>query len=102
MIEVTTQEEINALLEKGPVVIDFWAAWCPPCRAIGPIFEQVSKQNENITFVKCNVDDAPEVAENYQILAIPTLKFLKNNVIVDSAMGVINAENLQLKVDSLL
>jgi thioredoxin 1 len=102
MIEVTTQEEINELMKKGPVVIDFWAAWCGPCRAIGPIFEQVSKQNENITFVKCNVDDAPEVAENYQILAIPTLKFLKNNVIVDSAMGVINAENLQLKVDSLL
>ena len=102
MIEVTTKEEINELLEKGPLVIDFWAPWCGPCRAIAPIFEQVSQKNENVTFVKCNIDNSPELASAYGISAIPTLKFLKNDVTFDTVMGMISEKALQEKVDNLL
>jgi len=101
MQEVKTLTELNALTAQGPVVIDFWAPWCGPCRALAPLFEKVSKANPDVTFVKCNIDDAQDLATEHQVTAIPCLKFFKDGNVVETAMGLLQESVLQSKVENL-
>lgn len=75
---VTTEEELQQVVKenKKPIAVDFYADWCPPCRAFAPIFEQVSQTNKNYVFVKVNVDKAQALAKRYNISSIPTLVIL--------------------------
>jgi len=87
----------NAEVEsfKGLVVVDFWAPWCSPCRMLGPIFEELANDyagNEKIKFVKINTDDSPEIARNFQIRGIPTIKFIKDGKEVDQQVGAVPKE----------
>ena len=65
--------ETDVLQAAGPVVVDFWAPWCGPCRAVHPILEQLDEANEAIEFVKVNIDDNPLYASRYSVLSIPTV-----------------------------
>lgn len=71
--------EFNALLAKNPfTIVDFYADWCPPCKMIAPIFEQLANYNPNLTFAKVNTDYAQDIAALYQVTAMPTFLFFKD------------------------
>jgi thioredoxin 1 len=75
--DATFDEEIKGSLE--PVLVDFWAEWCGPCKMIAPILEEIAGEHgEKLRIVKLNVDDSPEVARRYEVMAIPTLILFKD------------------------
>ncbi len=77
-------EVINS---NKPVLLDFWAPWCMPCRMVGPILEEISEERSDIKVGKINVDEQPELASQFQVMSIPTLIAIKNGKIVNQAMG---------------
>ena len=88
--------EQEVLQSDAPVLIDFFADWCMPCKMFAPIFETVADDFEGeVKFVKVNVDDAPELAQKYLVMSIPTLKMVKGNEVVGSYVGAMSAEDLE-------
>lgn len=80
------QEVMNS---DTPVLLDFWASWCGPCRMVGPTVDQVAEETLNTAKVgKVNVDEEPELAQKFKVMTIPTLVVMKNGKIVQSAVGV--------------
>ncbi len=81
------------------VVVDCWAAWCAPCRAIAPIVEQLAKEDSGkVVFGKLNVDENPETTQKFGIMAIPTLLVMKNGNEVDRIVGLLAKDQLQAKI----
>lgn len=82
-------------------VIDFWAEWCGPCRAIGPVIEELSKEYDGkVNIGKLNVDHNPEVSMNYGITSIPAILFVKNGQVVDKLVGAQPKANFVRKIES--
>jgi thioredoxin 1 len=80
--------EAEVLKSSKPVIVDYWAEWCGPCRMIAPVLEEIaSEYGEKIDVVKLNVDENPAVAQRYQILAIPTLNVFQNGEVVKQIKG---------------
>ena len=69
------------------VLIDFWASWCGPCRMVGPIIDEIAKENPDIKVCKVNVDDEPELASEFHIMSIPTLVVMKDGQVIRQSMG---------------
>lgn len=94
------KEVINSNI---PVLVDFWAPWCGPCRMIAPIVEEISEEyNGRIKVVKINTDENPNTASDYQISAIPTLLFFKNGKVVKELVGVMPKEEIKKVIDDIL
>lgn len=99
-----TNENYEALLaDSKPLVIDFWAEWCGPCRTIAPIVEELAEQfADKVNIGKCDVDSNDDVVALYRVRNIPTLVFIKNGEVVDKHVGAISRNDLLAKVEALL
>jgi thioredoxin 1 len=88
--------ETDVLKNTGAVLVDFWAPWCGPCRALGPVVEELAGVYGNqVKFAKCNVDDNPVTPQQYGIRSIPTLIFFKNGKVVNQVVGVVAKAKLE-------
>ena len=70
-----------------PVLLDFFASWCGPCRMVGPILDEIAEEREDIKVCKVNIDEQPELASRFRIMSVPTLMVLKNGQIMEQSVG---------------
>ena len=95
VIEVTDETfEEEVLNSDKPVLIDFYANWCVPCRMFSPIVEEVAQENSNIKVVKVNVDESQEITTKYQVMSMPTLVVLENGTEVTRSIGIISKSEI--------
>jgi len=103
-IEVTDTNFDDVVIKSDkPVIVDFWAEWCGPCRMIAPIMEELSKEfSDRVVIVKCDVDNNPQVTAKYGIRNIPTVLFFKGGKIADKQVGAVPKNNFVNKLKPLL
>ena len=103
LTEVTDNNFAAEVLEASrPVLVDFWAPWCGPCRIIAPHLEELDSEREDLTVVKMNVDDNPQTAAKYGIMSIPTLILFKNGQIAKQVVGALPKSRLQQELEPAL
>ena len=77
----------EVMMSEKPVLVDFWAPWCGPCRMVMPLVEEIAEERDDVKVVKINVDEEPELASQFQVMSIPTLMVVKNGQVVNQATG---------------
>ena len=104
MLEVTVDTfEQEVLKSEIPVVIDLWAPWCGPCKALTPTLESVATDYEGkVKVVKLNIDDNPSIAAQYQVMSIPTLLFFKDGKVESQVIGLVGKDKIARKIEAML
>jgi len=104
VIEISDKNFENEVIKSNiPVIIDFWAVWCGPCRMLAPITEKLAKEYAGkVKFCKLNVDENPEMSSKYQVMSIPLLLFFKDGKQMDSIVGAVPESVIQPKIKALL
>lgn len=99
--DATFDEEVIA--SPTPVLVDFWAPWCPPCRMLSPVMDEIAAEKEGVAkIVKVNVDENQELAKRYKVQSIPLLLFFKGGELKDQLLGAANKKTLLSKLEALI
>lgn len=104
MVKVATNSNFSEIISAGtPVLVDFWATWCGPCRALSPTVDEVASEYEGkVEVVKCNVDDCDEIAGEYRVMSIPTLLYFKDGKLVDKSVGLVSKDDIVARLSKIL
>ena len=101
--EVTdTNFQAEVLEASQPVLVDFWAPWCGPCRIVAPHLEELNSERQDLNVVKLNVDDNPQTAARYNVMSIPTLLLFKNGQVAHQIVGALPKNRLVQEIEPAL
>lgn len=96
VIEITNENFENEVIHSDkPVLLDFWAVWCPPCKKLSPVVDMIAEENPQIKVGKVNTDEQIELKERFSIMSIPTLIFFKNGEVVTTSVGAISKSEIE-------
>lgn len=101
--EVTdTNFQAEVIESDQPVLVDFWAPWCGPCRVVAPVLEEIASERDNLKIVKLNVDDNQQTAAAFEVLSIPTLILFKNGQVAKKVIGAYPKKRLEAELEPAL
>ena len=101
--DVTDANFQSEVLESSePVLVDFWAPWCGPCRVVHPILEEMSSEREDVRIVSLNIDDNQQTAAKFEVLSIPTMILFKNGEVASRLVGAMNKRKLEAELEPAL
>jgi thioredoxin 1 len=100
-IKEINDDVFEATVAQGITLVDFWAPWCGPCKALTPILEEVASSTDEVSFVKVNVDDNKQAAGQYGIRGIPSLLVFNNGKLVETKVGLLNKEELLSLIENV-
>jgi len=103
MLEITTKNFGELIGSGKPLVIDFWAEWCTPCRAITPMMNEFAREYEGrVNVGMCNVEDNDDLAVKFKIRSVPTILFIRGGEVVDTVVGAVSCDIIQSKIKRLV
>jgi thioredoxin 1 len=95
MVKNITEQDFNKEIKEGKVLVDCYAEWCGPCKMLSPIVDELSEELTDVKFFKLNVDDNQELAQEYQIMSIPTLLIYEDGKLVNTSVGLKSKDELK-------
>lgn len=99
MVQSVSSENFTSALAMGKVLVDFYASWCGPCKAMAPILEELSQSRNDLSVVKVDIDEAKEIVEKYQISSVPTLILFKDGTEVARVVGMKDRSAIEELID---